>query len=123
MGASSVQNVVGARVRKLRESRKMKQQDVANALHVSLSSYAKLEAGDRGISSENCIALADLFGVTCDYILRGIDSQNIDVCQKTALDQETLDVLIENKNNSVLDVTTEEEFIAKIRELQGGTNE
>lgn len=101
MDGVNVQNVLGQRVRKLRESKKMLQQEVADALHISVSAYAKLESGSRGISSENCIALADLFGVTCDYILRGIDSENIDVCKKTALDQATLDVLIKNKKDAV----------------------
>ena len=95
----------------------MLQQEVADALHISVSAYAKLESGTRGISSENCIALADLFGVTCDYILRGVDSQNIDICKKTALDQETLAVLIMNKAKSIPDPLSRKKNIALLNDI------
>jgi len=96
----NVQKRVGARVRSLREERKLLQKDVADALHISVSAYAKLESGDRGINSENCIALADLFGVSCDYILRGIEAEYVDICAKTGLSQETINVLISNRINA-----------------------
>ena len=93
----TVQIRIGKRVKNLREKSKMKQKDVAEALNISVSAYAKLEAGDRGISSENCIALAELFGKSCDYILRGVEATNLDICAETCLEQSTIDALREKK--------------------------
>lgn len=85
-------NDICKRIKDLREKKGVLQRDVANALNISLSAYTKLENGERGISSENCIALADYFKVTCDYILRGIEVENVDVCTRTCLKQESIDV-------------------------------
>lgn len=87
---------IGCRLKKLREENGKTQKEISNVLNVTPAAYGKIEAGDRGLSSEYCIQLADYFGVTCDYILRGVSSENIDICSRTGLEQETISVLESN---------------------------
>lgn len=87
---------IGCRLKKLREENGKTQKEISNVLNVTPAAYGKIEAGDRGLSSEYCIQLADYFGVTCDYILRGVSSENIDICSRTGLEQETISVLENN---------------------------
>ena len=84
---------IGKRIRVLRENTGLRQSDVADALHIARSNYAKIETGDRDIKSEYCIAIADYFHVTCDFLLRGIDAQNVEICERTSLTQDSIDVL------------------------------
>lgn len=83
----------GERIRKLRKERGLRQSDVAEALHIARSNYAKIESGDRDLISGYCIQIADYFGVTCDYLLRGIQAENVSICQRTGLSQKTVDSL------------------------------
>ena len=62
---------IGDRIRRFRKRAGMTQADVANAIAVSNSTYAKLESGDRRLNVADCIALAKLFGTSCDMILLG----------------------------------------------------
>lgn len=91
----------GARVRliKLRESRGLTKAYIAeNVLDVSADQYTKIEAGSRGITTENAIKLADFYGVSCDYILRGVDYHNVDVWKSTGLKNESIAMLIAHKD-------------------------
>lgn len=66
-----IQKEIGQRLKVLRQYGELNQLDVARVLGVTASAYGKLEYGERGLSSRNCIALSELYGVTCDYILKG----------------------------------------------------
>lgn len=57
------------RIRDLREDRDMSQTQVAALLHVSQSTYSRYESGFLDIPSGILLALADLYGVTVDYLL------------------------------------------------------
>ena len=99
---------IGCRLKALRERKGETQKEISNVLNVTPAAYGKIEAGDRGLSSEYCIQLADYFGVTCDYILRGISSENIDICERTDLDQVTIELLEKYKEVASLKTTEEE---------------
>ena len=91
--ASGLSKETCQRIKHLRKSRGLRQIEVAKALNLSLSAYSKIENEERNISTENCIALADFYGVTCDYILRGINAENVDVFRSTGLHQKSLEIL------------------------------
>lgn len=59
----------GARLRMLRKQANMTQQTVAEALHIDRSTYTKYET--RGVTPDpqGLLRLAQLFGVTADYLL------------------------------------------------------
>lgn len=69
-------NQIGLRLRKLREEREMRIEDMAKVLGVATSTYGRWETGSN--SPKNKIPeLAQYFGVTTDYLLYGKDSQKI----------------------------------------------
>jgi len=91
--------IIGNRLRRLRESKNQSQLEVAHAIGLKTqAAYGKLESGDVSLSPKNCVALADFFNVSCDYILRGVEAKNINVCKQTGLHQESIEVLQEKIN-------------------------
>lgn len=62
-------------LRKLRESKKLTQADVASALQIGRSTYTKYESGKSKPVSEMLIKIADYFGVSIDYLLGRSNTQ------------------------------------------------
>jgi len=62
------------RIKELRLQRKKTQGDIATALNINRTTYAKWETGDRLPDMETLNKLADYFNVTTDYILRRTDN-------------------------------------------------
>ncbi len=63
-------------LRKLRESKKLTQADVASALEIERSTYTKYESGKSKPDSEMLIKISDFFGVSVDYLLGRSNTQN-----------------------------------------------
>lgn len=61
------------RLKELRARRKLRQQDVADAVNCSQAVYSRYENGEREPSKDTLNRLADFYGVSVDYIL-GRDS-------------------------------------------------
>lgn len=59
----------GKRLVELRTERKMKQQDLADALNVSRTAVASWETGHRTPDVKHLDQIASLFGVSVDYLL------------------------------------------------------
>ena len=57
------------RIRDLREDSDMNQTKVAEYLDMSQTGYSKYETGERDIPTQILIKLADLYGVSVDYLL------------------------------------------------------
>ena len=57
-------------LKKLRKSAKLTQEDVAEKLNVSRQSVAKWETGESLPDIDNCVALAKLYGVTLDELVK-----------------------------------------------------
>lgn len=53
----------------LREDKSLKQKELAEQLHVSISSISAYETGSRVPNADALVALADYFDVTTDYLL------------------------------------------------------
>lgn len=64
------------RLRDLREDRDLKQQDLAQLLHISQATYSRYESGTLDIPSAALIALADFYHVSVDYLLGRTDEKN-----------------------------------------------
>ena len=63
---------VGERIKELRKNKGLTQSQVAEILCISdKSTVSKIENGVKPLSIDNAISLADLFGVSLDYLLRG----------------------------------------------------
>lgn len=63
--------MLGARIALLRRNRSMSQLALAQALGVSASAVGMYEQGRREPPLETVVRLAELFGVSTDYLLRG----------------------------------------------------
>ena len=77
----------------LREKAGMTQADLAKEMHVSREAVNQWERGARDIKSGTIVALAHVLKTNCDYILRGIDTENIDAAQNYGLSNSVLQFL------------------------------
>lgn len=64
--------MIGEKLKSLRESKGLKQLDIANMLGVSRTTYTQYETGKSEPDLGTVAKLADFFGVTTDYLL-GLD--------------------------------------------------
>ncbi|EID0044390.1 helix-turn-helix transcriptional regulator [Vibrio parahaemolyticus] len=61
--------MIGEQIKALRESRDMKQEDVANAINIAKSTYIKYEKGTQSPQLETVEKIAKLYGVSiCELI-------------------------------------------------------
>ena len=90
-----ISNNIGARIEALRKKRGMTQIQLARELNVKRETINQWESNTRDLKTEKTIKLAEFFHVTCDYILRGIEAENVDFCKKTGLSQDAIKVLSE----------------------------
>lgn len=56
-------------IRNLREDHDYKQREVAAVLSVSQNTYSQYENGVIELTAENLVKLAELYGVSVDYLL------------------------------------------------------
>lgn len=61
--------VFGERLRMLRKQARLTQQDVAEALRIHRTTYTRYEAGTVAPDQQGLVQLAEMFGVTVDYLL------------------------------------------------------
>lgn len=76
---------LGMRVRELRQKKGLTHQELADLIGTSRGFITKLENGERDLKSWAAVELADALGTTCDYLLRGIEPENIDVSKELGL--------------------------------------
>ena len=57
------------RLKELREDADIKQQTIANYLHIKQNTYSQYENGQRQLPTDVLIKLAKYYGVSTDYIL------------------------------------------------------
>lgn len=64
---------VGARLKGLREDKRMSQYELADAIGISRESIARYETGKRGITVEVLDIYSNYFNVSVEYIMYGTD--------------------------------------------------
>lgn len=67
----------GERLRKLRQDRELKQEQIAAILNVSPSSVGMYERGEREPSLDTLIKLSEFYKVSLDYLLKGKKEDDI----------------------------------------------
>lgn len=98
--------VFAKRLRKLRMDKKKKdskytQEYVANLINVARSTYTAYEAGTKQPPMETVIKIADLFGVTTDYLLGRTDDQLPKLTKKDERDiAKKLESILESMNSN-----------------------
>lgn len=81
---------IGKRIETLRKQKGITQQQLANDFHVRREVVTKWETGLQDLKTDNIVKLADYFGVTCDYLLRGIKAENVDINKKLGLSDDAI---------------------------------
>ena len=62
------------RMRKLRELKKLKQNEVAALLGIDRKSLGAIEHGRKGCSVDTFIGMSELYDVSLDYLIKGKDT-------------------------------------------------
>ena len=68
---SERQENIGKRVKRLRKGKRMTQRALADALYKNVVSISNIECNITDLKTRDILALAELFGVTTDYLLKG----------------------------------------------------
>jgi transcriptional regulator with XRE-family HTH domain len=100
---------VNARLKEIRTTLKLSQSDFANGIHLSQSSYAKLELEQRGVNNRIIDLVATRYGVNKDWILTG-KGDMFDVRPNVKL-QELIDIFNE------LDDVFQDYILTQIKEI------
>lgn len=84
---------IGERITRMRKARNLTQQQLADATGFGRGQVAKWENGLSELSPNHTMALADFFDVSCDYLLRGYEKEDLPLGKKLHLSQKSLDGL------------------------------
>ena len=80
----------------LRESKNMKQSDLARRLSLDKSSMSKIENGTRKVSSDEILKIANIFEVSTDYLLGNNEKNHKSPDWATEADRIDLDKLLQS---------------------------
>ena len=70
---------VGSRIRKLREQRKFTLDQLSTKTGISKGFLSDAENGNRNISSQNMIKIANALNASLEYLLRGVESPEMEI--------------------------------------------
>ncbi|BDF72846.1 hypothetical protein CE91St41_38290 [Oscillospiraceae bacterium] len=68
-------DILATRIHSLRKEKHIRQEDAAKELGISTRTYCRYETGEREPTAPTIVALADLFGVSADYLLGRSDER------------------------------------------------
>ena len=94
--------MLGARIAALRKTAGMSQVQLAKALKISASAVGMYEQGRREPSVELLVAMADIFGVSIDFLVTGKPSDTREQRELTDLLMSRVngaDAMLENRGN------------------------
>ena len=89
----SQNEIIAKRLSELRKKKGVKQDEIAELLNVKRATVANYETGKRAPDYETIIKLADYYGVSCDYILRGVKSKFANIHSTTGLSGRAIEIL------------------------------
>lgn len=84
---------IGDRIAEQRRKCNMTQQELADEIGVKREVVAYWERGNRDIKSEHIINLSIALNTSCDYLLRGVDTENIDIAKDTGLGNDAIKMI------------------------------
>lgn len=99
-------------LKKIRESKGIRQKDVADYLEIGLSTFSQYETGKREPDNSTLVKIADYFNCSVDYLLGRVDSPEVIIKKAPPVGDATDEYEID-KNASPL--TAEE--IAELRQI------
>lgn len=81
------------RLTELREKTEKKRQEVADDIGISRASLEYYEKGKRKPDIDVLLKLADYYEVTCDYLLKGVKTENVSINNVTGLSDKAIEKL------------------------------
>lgn len=84
---------IGKRIAELRKKTGLTQEELAKCLAVKRETVNQWENGVRQIKGPDIADLADALDTTCDYILRGIAAENVDIHRAIGLSDDSIKIL------------------------------
>ena len=84
---------MGHRIRTKREAMGFKQEEIALLLGVGRSTYNTIESGKRPLKDDEIVKIAAILQTSCDYILTGTETANLDICEVLNLSNQAVSVL------------------------------
>lgn len=103
MNSCSDLKSIGKRIRELREKSNLTQEELSKKLNIQREKLAKMETGRQDFKTQDIISIADIFNVSCDYILRGVSAENIEINKDLGLSETAISVL-KNKSKDYLKI-------------------
>ena len=91
------------RMKKVREIRGYTHEYMAELLNVKRQTYGRYESGERNISNDTLVKIADILGVTTDYLLgRKVSESTHELYEKVqSLSREERKALIEKLRSTI----------------------
>lgn len=87
-------NEIGLRLKHLREKAGLSQDAVAKEVGLSRELVSKWENGERDPNIQAIATLSELYHSTCDYIITGIETENVALSRETGLSQKAIDTIM-----------------------------
>lgn len=91
---------IGNRIKELRNSCGKTQNDLAETINTTQDAISKIERGKMSISLENLILIANYFNVSCDYLIYGLDTNNILSTLEQYISLENKTILLDDQSFS-----------------------
>lgn len=91
---------IGERIKTLRKSKGLKQEELAIEMGVTRTVVGKWETGYQDIKTEMIIRIARFFKVSCDYILTGVNTENTTLSYDLGLNESAINEIMKiNRKN------------------------
>lgn len=85
MNCNSSLEAIGKRIAEQREKSNLTQAELAQKISVNRELISYWENGTRDIKTGNIALLAETLNTTCDYLIRGVETENVDIAKTTGL--------------------------------------
>ena len=116
-----VQLTLSEKIRDMRDERKLKLQDVADATGISLATLGRIESNDDSIVSyQNVAKLAQFYDVSTDYlccVAENRQHRNVEIDALSPEHNETIEEMKDFVQSYVEDRKTQPEAVAKFHKL------
>ena len=98
MNCNSDMKQIGKRIAEQRAKNNLTQAELAKKLLVDRVNISYWENGTRDIKTGDLALLAETLNTTCDYLIRGVETENVDIAKTTGLCNSAINKLREITN-------------------------
>lgn len=120
-GSSEKETIFATKLCELIKERKTTIKDVANHLGFSRQAVSQYCNENTQPNVDAILKIAEYFNVSCDYLLRGISSENLSISEETGLSEDAIMVLRQYRNedsgyiNAINSLITNKEFMRLLK--------